>query len=106
MSSVTLGRAMLAACVAAMLAPGLARAATKTEAQAALAAARKAEAAAGAVRNRWLPAEAALKQAAQALAAGQYDGSVAISERARALANRSIQQAKEQEGLWQNEVIR
>ncbi len=98
--------ASLALALAAMLAPGMASAATQAEAQAALDAARKADAAAAAVHNQWIPTEAALKQAAKELADGKYDDAVAISKRAEALAERSVQQAHEQEKLWQNEVIR
>jgi hypothetical protein len=97
---------MLVLAVAAMLAPGTARAATQADAQAALDAARKAEAAAAAVHNRWTPTEDTLKAAAKEMAAGKYDDAITSSKRAEALALRSIEQAQEQAKLWPNEVIR
>lgn len=106
MKSVGMRGAILALAAAAVLAPGLALAATQADAQAALDAARKAEAAAGAVHNQWTPTEDALKEAAKAMAAGKYDDAVAASKRAQALAERSVEQAREQAKLWQNEVIR
>jgi hypothetical protein len=98
--------AILTLALATMLAPGFARAATQAEAQAALDAAHKADAAAAAVHNQWIPTEAALKLAAKELSDGKYDESVAASKRAQALAGRSVQQAQEQAKLWRNEVIR
>ncbi len=106
MSSAAVRRGTLALTVAMMLAPAMAAAATKTDAEAAIAAARKAEAAAGVLQNQWLPTEAALKMAAKALAAGKYDAAVATAKRAHALAELSIQQAREQDKLWPNEVVR
>lgn len=90
----------------ALLAPGMAWAATQADAQAALANARTAEADAGKIGNRWMPTEEALKQAKQELDAGKYDAALATARRAEALAKRSIEQAREQDKLWRNEVVR
>ena len=106
MRSPTVRNIVLGLAATMLLAPGLAQAATKADAEAALAAARKAEAAAAAVHNRWLPTEASLKLATKDLAAGKFDDAVAAAKRAEALAKISVQQAKEQASLWQNEVIR
>lgn len=85
---------------------GAAWAADKQAAEAALAAAQRAEAEAGRYGNRWLPAEAALKAACQAIAAGTYDAAVAAAGRAHALAVRAIEQSKEQETSWRDAVVR
>lgn len=106
MSGTGMRRGILALTVATMLAPTMAVAATKTDAEAAIAAARKTEKAAGAVQNQWLPTETALKMAAKALAAGKYDEATATAKRAQALAELSIRQAREQDKLWRNEVVR
>jgi hypothetical protein len=94
--------------VAALLAavPVGAWAADKAAAEGALAAAMQAENAAGKLGNRWLPAEAALKAAKAALAAGEWDKAAAEATRAEAMAHRAAEQAREQEGAWQNLVIR
>lgn len=106
MSRAAIRRIILVLAGATTLAPAIAAAATKTEAETAIAVARKAEAAAGAVQNQWLPTEAALRMAAKALAAGKYDAAVATAKRAHALAELSIEQAREQDKLWHNEVVR
>ncbi|MBN8890798.1 MAG: hypothetical protein BGP12_01550 [Rhodospirillales bacterium 70-18] len=99
---------MKALAIAALLAalPLAAHAADKTEAETALAAAVKAEDAAGQVGNRWVPAEAALKAAKAALAAGAWDKAVAEAAVAQAMANRAVEQSHEQETAWRDAVVR
>lgn len=94
------------AIVALLLSAPLARAADKAQAEAALAAAHQQEEQAGKFGNRWLPAEAALKSAAKAVAAGDWDKAVAEADRARAMATRAIEQAHEQEIAWHEMVIK
>ena len=95
---------MLAALVA--LAPVTALAAGKTDAESAVAAAVKAEDAAGQYGNRWLPADAALKAAKVALAAGDWDKAVAEAGLAEAMGKRAVEQSQEQETAWQDMVVR
>lgn len=90
----------------ALLLPVAAMAADKAGAEAALAAAVKAEDAAGAVGNRWLPAEAALKAAHKAMAAGEWDKVVAEAAIAEAMGKRAVEQAREQETLWRDAVLK
>lgn len=69
----------------------------------------KAEAAikqAHAAKNEWTTTGAALKAAKAAADAGKFDEAVAHAQQAEALANGSIAQAKEQEKLWPEAVIR
>ena len=69
----------------------------------------KAEAAekgAAAVKNRWTATEATLKKAKAAADAGKFDDAVKMAQHAEALANASTAQAKEQEKLWPEAVIR
>jgi hypothetical protein len=69
----------------------------------------KAEAAikrAHALKNEWTTTAAALKAAKAAADAGKFDDAVAHAQQAEALANGSIAQAKEQEKLWPEAVIR
>ena len=69
----------------------------------------KAEAAikqAHALKNEWTTTGAALKAAKAAADAGKFDEAVAHAQQAEALANGSIAQAKEQEKLWPEAVIR
>lgn len=68
----------------------------------------KAEAAnkqAAALKNQWTTTASELKAAQAAAAAGNYDAAVADAERAEALANASIAQAKEQATAWKQAVI-
>jgi hypothetical protein len=87
-------------------APLAAHAADKAEAQAAYAAAVKAEDAAGALGNRWLPAEVALKAAKAALAASDWDKAAEEAATAHAMATRATEQATDQLTLWQDAVVR
>ena len=69
----------------------------------------KAEAAmkhAHALKNEWTTTGAALKAAKAAADFGKFDEAVAHAQQAEALANASIAQAKEQEKLWPEVVVR
>lgn len=83
-----------------------AQAATQQEAEAALKDAKAAEAEAAKLTNRWVPTERALKAAQKALDAGKWDDAAAQAAEAHALAQVSIQQAKEQMTAWHDAVIR
>jgi TRAP-type C4-dicarboxylate transport system substrate-binding protein len=69
----------------------------------------KAEAAmkqAHALRNEWTTTADEIKDAKKAADAGKFDEAVKHAQDAEALANASIAQAKEQEKLWPEAVIR
>jgi len=83
-----------------------ARAATQSDFETAYRGAAEAERQAGVLRNQWTPTEAALKAAAKAAAAKDYDAAVDLARRAQALAEASIDQAKDQDKLWQNAVLK
>jgi len=83
-----------------------AHAATQAEAEAALAAAQKAEAEATKYDNRWVPAEAALQAAETAIAQQAWDTVVVQANTARAMGVRAVEQSKEQETAWHDAVIR
>lgn len=73
------------------------------------AAAAKADAAikqAHALKNEWTTTGAAMKAAKAAAEAGKFDDAVKHAQEAEALANGSIAQAKEQEKLWPDAVVR
>jgi hypothetical protein len=95
---------LVAAAALAGVAP--ARAATQSDFDAAYGVATEAERQAGALRNQWTPTEAALKAAEKAAAAKDYGAAVDLAQRAKALAEASIEQAKEQDKLWQNAVLK
>ena len=95
---------LVAAAALAGVAP--ARAATQSDFEAAYRAAAEAEQQAGVLRNQWMPTEAALKAAEKAATAKDYDAAVDLARRAQALAEASIEQAKEQDKLWQNAVLK
>jgi hypothetical protein len=92
--------------LAAMAGSAAAQAATRQEAEAALKDAKASEAEAAKLTNRWVPTERALKAAQKALDAGKWDEAAAQAAEARALAEVSIQQAKEQMTAWHDAVIR
>jgi hypothetical protein len=72
-------------------------------------AAAKAEAAikaAHAARNEWTTTADEMKAAKKAADAGNFDEAVKHANEAEALANASLAQAKEQEKLWPEAVIR
>jgi len=81
-------------------------AADQTSATTALTAADQSEALAGSLGNRWIPAEAALKAARAALAKQDWDTTLTEATRAKALADRAVEQAREQKTLWRDAVIR
>jgi hypothetical protein len=95
---------LVAAAALAGIAP--ARAATQSDFEAAYRAAAEAERQAGVLGNQWTPTEAALKAAEKAAAAKDYDAAADLARRARALAEASIDQAKDQDKLWQNAVLK
>ncbi len=69
----------------------------------------KAEAAvkqAHALKNEWTTTGAALKKAKAAADSGKFDDAVKQAQEAEALANASVAQAKEQEKLWPEAIIR
>ena len=73
------------------------------------AAAAKADAAikqAHALKNEWTTTGAAMKAAKAAADAGKFDEAVKHAQDAEALANGSIAQAKEQQKLWPDAVVR
>jgi len=94
---------------AALSIAGLASAAFAASADDYKAALAKAEAAvkeAHALKNEWTTTGAALKAAKAAADAGKFDDAVKHAQDAEALANASVAQAKEQEKLWPEAVIR
>jgi hypothetical protein len=97
---------ILLVAAAALAGAAPAHAATQSDFEAAYRAAAAAEQQAGALRNQWTPTEAALKAAEKAAAAKDYGAAVDLARRAQALAEASIKQAKEQDKLWQNAVLK
>jgi hypothetical protein len=81
-------------------------ASTEADYKAALAAAEVAERAAGDVKNQWTTTEQALAAAQKAAAAGDFAAAVSTANNAKALAEASIAQAKEQQDAWKAAVIR
>ena len=59
-----------------------------------------------ALKNEWTTTGAAMKAAKAAADAGKFDEAVKHAQEAEALANGSIAQAKEQEKLWPDAVVR
>jgi hypothetical protein len=102
MKTVSIKAALL---VAAMAVSGAAQAATQQEAEAALKDAKASEAEAAKLINRWVPTERALQAAQKALDAGKWDEAAAQATEAKALAEVSIHQAKEQMTAWHDAVI-
>jgi len=73
------------------------------------AAATKAEAAmkqAHTLKNEWTTTADEMKEAKKAADAGKFDDAVKHAQEAEALASASIAQAKEQEKLWPEAVVR
>ena len=81
-------------------------AATADDYKAALAKADAAVKQAHALKNEWTTTGAALKKAKAAADAGKFDDAVKHAQEAEGLANGSIAQAKEQEKLWPEAVVR
>ena len=77
-------------------------ASTAADFHAAYAAADAAEKQAGALRNQWLPTEAALADARKAAEKGDFDHAVAAAKEAQALAEASIFQANSEKEAWKN----
>jgi hypothetical protein len=88
-----------------ILASSAAYAATQQDAETALARAKQAEAEAGKLGNRWVPAEAMVKSAEKSIEDQDWDKAVAAATEAQALAERAIAQSKEQESAWRDAVI-
>jgi hypothetical protein len=76
------------------------------DAKAALAKAEAADKQAAALKNRWTTTEQELKKAKAAVAAGKFDEAVKAAQEAEALSQASIAQAKEQQKLWPEAVVR
>ncbi len=91
----------------AMLA-GVAAFAASTEAdfRQAYAAAAATEKEAGALRNQWLPTEAALADARKAADKGDFDQAISAAKEAEALARASIFQATREKEVWKDLEIR
>ena len=92
-----------------LLLAGLAKPAVAASADDFTAALAKAEAAehdAAALKNQWTTTETELKAAQAAAKAGNYDDAVKYAQKAEALANASIAQAREQAASWTAAVIR
>ena len=83
-----------------------AMAATADDAKAALGKAEAAMKQAHAAKNEWTTTAAEFKKAKAASDAGKFDDAVKLAQDAEALANASVTQAKEQEKLWPQAVIR
>ena len=101
-------RSLIGLAVAASVA-GFASAAFAATADDYKAAEAKADAAikqAHALKNEWTTTGAAMKAAKAAADAGKFDEAVKHAQEAEALANGSIAQAKEQEKLWPDAVVR
>lgn len=61
---------------------------------------------AAALHNQWTTTEDALKDAKKAADAGKFDEAVKHAQEAEALASASVAQAKEQQKLWPEAVVR
>jgi ribosomal 30S subunit maturation factor RimM len=85
---------------------GRAMAASADDFKAALEKAQAAMKQAHALKNEWTTTAAELKKAQAAADAGKFDDAVKLAQEAEALANASIAQAKEQEKLWHEAIIR
>ncbi len=81
-------------------------AASADDAKAALAKAEAAMKQAHALKNEWTTTAAEFKKAKAAADAGKFDDAVKLAGEAEALANASVAQAKEQEKLWPEAVVR
>jgi len=59
-----------------------------------------------AMKTGWMTTDKELKAAKKAADAGKFDAAVKHANEAEALANASIAQAKEQEKIWMDAVVR
>jgi hypothetical protein len=81
-------------------------AASEADFKAAYAAAESAETQAGALRNQWLPTEAALAAARKAADGRDFNAATAAAKEAEALAKASIYQAISEKDRWKDMEIR
>lgn len=81
-------------------------AASEADFNSAYAAAVAAEKQAGALRDQWTSAEAALKAAKKAADAGNFEQAIAAATQAEALAKASILQATSEKDRWKDAEIR
>ena len=96
--------ALVVFCATAM--PALGFAATAADYEAAAAGANTAESRAGQARNRWTSTEDTLKAAKKAADAKDFDRATDLANLAKAMADQSLIQAKEQAAAWRDAVIR
>lgn len=92
--------------VAATLGFGVAHAASRSDADHAIAAAAAKMKIAAALNDQWTPTVSAFKAARKAAADKDYATAEAKAKRAEALAEASIKQAHSQKHLWKTEVPR
>jgi hypothetical protein len=97
-------RLALVASFVALAAPAFA--ASADDFKAALAKAEAANKRAGDIKNQWTTTAQAIAAAKKAGDGGNFDEATALAQHAEALANASIAQAKEQETLWRDAVIK
>ena len=95
---------MLAVSFLAFAAPAVA--ASADDFKAALAKAEAANKRAGEIKNQWTTTAQSIAAAKKAADGGNFDEATALAQHAEALANASIAQAKEQETLWRDAVIK
>jgi hypothetical protein len=95
-----------ASLILALVMPAAALAASAEDFNAALAKAEAANKQAGALKNQWTTTGQAIAAAKKAAEAGKFDDAVKLAQRAEALANASIAQAKAEETAWKQAVIR
>ena len=81
-------------------------AASEEDFKAAYAKAEAADKEAAALKNQWTTTAAELKKAKAAAAAGKFDEAVKAAEEAEALSKASVVQAKQEQKLWPEAVIR
>ena len=84
---------------ASMIAPAFA-AGSESDYKTALAAAEKADAEAGKLKNQWSTTEQALKAAQKEAAAGDFAKATELAKHAEALAKASVAQSKQQAKVW------
>lgn len=106
MRSRVMKHVMMMAAGAALLTIGIAHAATKADAEAAIATAKADMKTAAHMNNQWTPTVSTFKKAEKAMADGKYDAAEALAKKARGLAAASVEQAREQKHLWQKAVPR
>ena len=90
----------IAAIASTMLVNAALAAATEDDFKTAYATAEAASKQAGALRDQWLPTQAALDAAKKAAGSGDFDQAVASAKEAEALAKASIYQATSEKDAW------